>query len=79
MFVFFQLSLELEQKGKKIKVFENPKYGQSNFFMPLKYHGNGEVIRNYVEKGVIYRIYVLGVAAWTEERVDYSCPNLWFK
>jgi hypothetical protein len=21
----------------------NPKYGQSNYFMPLKYHGDGEV------------------------------------
>jgi NADH dehydrogenase (ubiquinone) Fe-S protein 4 len=29
--------------GTKSKEFNNPKYGNSNWFMPLTYHGDGEV------------------------------------
>ena len=35
--------MKIAEEGIKTKEFLNPKYGQSNFFMPLKYHGDGEV------------------------------------
>jgi hypothetical protein len=38
-----QLQMKIAEEGIKTKEFLNPKYGQSNFFMPLKYHGDGEV------------------------------------
>ena len=38
-----QLQMQIAEEGMKTKEFVNPKYGQSNFFMPLKYHGDGEV------------------------------------
>eukprot|EP01038_Epipyxis_sp_PR26KG_P012426 gene12426-16669_t len=36
-------TLELKKSGVKTTLFVNPKYGQSNFFMPLTYHGDKEV------------------------------------
>jgi hypothetical protein len=38
-----QVVLELKRDGLKTKIFASPGFGKSNFFMPLKYHGNGEV------------------------------------
>lgn len=35
--------LELERDGTKTKIFASPGFGKSNFFMPLKYNGIGEV------------------------------------
>lgn len=36
----------IAKEGHKTKLFASPGYGNSNFFMPLKYHGNGEVIQH---------------------------------
>eukprot|EP01040_Poterioochromonas_malhamensis_P000516 gene516-550_t len=36
-------SIQLAKEGLKNKIWENPGYGQSNWFMPLKYHGDGVV------------------------------------
>lgn len=36
----------LKREGHKCTVFDNPGYGESQFFMPLKYHGNGEVAQH---------------------------------
>ncbi len=41
--VCLQTMLLLERDGLKTTVFESPGFGASNFFMPLKYHGDGEV------------------------------------
>ena len=38
--------LQLEKEGMKNKIFENPGYGKSNWFMPLTYHGDGEVVQH---------------------------------
>jgi len=37
---------ELQKDGMKNKIFENYEYGNSNWFMPLKYHGDGEVVQH---------------------------------
>lgn len=36
----------LISEGKKPVHFNNPHYGESGWFMPLKYHGDGEVIQH---------------------------------
>lgn len=43
---FFQTTAYLKRDGKKTKIFDLPGFGKSNFFMPLKYHGDGEVIQH---------------------------------
>ena len=37
---------KLNEEGLKNKIFHNPGYGKSNWFMPLKFHGDGEVIQH---------------------------------
>jgi len=39
-------ALFLARDGMKTKIWNNPKYGDSHWFMPLKYHGDGEVIQH---------------------------------
>jgi NADH dehydrogenase (ubiquinone) Fe-S protein 4 len=41
-----RVSLQLKREGQKTKLFEAPGYGDSQFFMPLKYHGVGEVLQH---------------------------------
>jgi hypothetical protein len=36
----------LKKEGFKNQVYTNPGYGKSNYFMPLKYHGDGEVLQH---------------------------------
>jgi hypothetical protein len=36
----------VKRDGHKTKIFELPGFGKSNFFMPLKYHGDGEVAQH---------------------------------
>lgn len=36
----------LKKDGMKNTIFANPGYGKSQFFMPLKYHGDGEVAQH---------------------------------
>lgn len=38
-----QVAEDVAVDGKDSKVFANPKYGSSNWFMPLSYHGDAEV------------------------------------
>jgi hypothetical protein len=35
--------LELERDGPKNVEYRNPGYGSSNWFMPLRFHGEAEV------------------------------------
>jgi hypothetical protein len=35
--------IEVKKQGLRNNVFSNDDYGASNWFMPLKYHGDGEV------------------------------------
>jgi hypothetical protein len=34
---------KVREQGSKNRVFVNTGYGKSNWFMPLKFHGDGEV------------------------------------
>ncbi len=38
-----QTQQALKKDGNKTKIYATPGYGKSNFFMPLKFHGNGPV------------------------------------
>ena len=37
--------IQLKKQGVNNKIFENPAYGKSHWFMPLKFHGDGEVVQ----------------------------------
>jgi NADH dehydrogenase (ubiquinone) Fe-S protein 4 len=37
---------EVQKLGHKTQIFEMPSFGESHWFMPLKYHGDGEVIQH---------------------------------
>ena len=37
---------QLKKEGAKNQIYVNPGYGASNWFMPLKYHGDGEVLQH---------------------------------
>jgi len=45
-FLSKRASIQIKMEGQKTKLFEAPGYGESQFFMPLKYHGNGEVTQH---------------------------------
>jgi len=42
-YVCHQVIEAVKEQGHKNKIFRNPGYGSSNWFMPLKYHGDGVV------------------------------------
>jgi len=41
-----KVMLKLKKEGKKCQEFAVPGFGKSNFFMPLKYHGDGPVAQH---------------------------------
>jgi hypothetical protein len=41
-----QTAAEVQKLGHKTQIFEMPSFGESHWFMPLKYHGDGEVIQH---------------------------------
>jgi len=45
-FLSKKISMAVKKEGQKYQGFANPNYGASHFFMPLKYHGNGEVVQH---------------------------------
>jgi hypothetical protein len=42
-FLYLKTAQRVKMEGVKNKIFENPGYGKSHWFMPLKYHGDGVV------------------------------------
>lgn len=45
-FLSTRTKLQLNKEGQKTKIFEAPGFGDSQWFMPLKYHGDGEVVQH---------------------------------
>ena len=43
MYIYIQVQEAVQEQGPRNKIFNNSKYGKSNWFMPLRYHGDGVV------------------------------------